>query len=218
MPAPPRWLLAVPDAIRQLTLMPMFGAELVGAARVLRRTDTARAAYPAHAPGGRASPGSGSPCRSMPGVTVPPRWLLAVPDAIRQLEASLGPGPAHAAGRRAAVRGVAGAGGAADADVRGGARRGGARPPAERAPAPAAAEVPGAGRLPRRGAAARAPGVRAADGAAATRFGRRASRRICRTGGRSSTRNGSPGTRRRRRRSSTTGRRTRSRSTRSNAS
>ena len=40
----------------------------------------------------------------------------------------------------------------------------------------------------------------------------------CRTAGRSSTRNGSPATRRRRRRSCTTGRRTRSRSTRSNAS
>ena len=67
MPAPPRWLLAVPDAIRQLEkldrdlltrrdveklfgvsraraaqLMPMFGAELVGAARVLRRTELLR--------------------------------------------------------------------------------------------------------------------------------------------------------------------------------
>ena len=40
----------------------------------------------------------------------------------------------------------------------------------------------------------------------ATRSGRRGSRRICRTGGRSSTRSRSPGTRRRRRRSSTTGR------------
>ena len=63
MPAPPRWLLAVPDAIRQLEtldrdlltrrdverllgvsraraaqLMRTFGAELVGASRVLRRT------------------------------------------------------------------------------------------------------------------------------------------------------------------------------------
>ena len=53
---------------------------------------------------------------------------------------------------------------------------------------------------------------------AATRSGRRGSRRICRTGGRSSTRSRSPGTRRRRRRSSTTGRRTRSPSTRSSAS
>ncbi len=67
MPAPPRWLLAVPDAVRQLEkldrdlltrrdvewlfgvsraraaqLMPMFGAELVGAARVLRRTELLR--------------------------------------------------------------------------------------------------------------------------------------------------------------------------------
>ena len=67
MPAPPRWLLAVPDAIRQLEaldrdlltrrdverlfgvsraraaqLMPMFGAELVGAARVLRRSELLR--------------------------------------------------------------------------------------------------------------------------------------------------------------------------------
>ena len=48
--------------------------------------------------------------------------------------------------------------------------------------------------------------------------GRRGSRHTCRTEGRSSTRSGSPGTRRRRRRSSTTGRRTRSPSTRSNAS
>ena len=63
MPAPPRWLLTVPDAIRQLEaldrdlltrrdverlfgvsraraaqLMRTFGAELVGASRVLRRT------------------------------------------------------------------------------------------------------------------------------------------------------------------------------------
>ena len=67
MPAPPRWLLAVPDAVRQLEaldrdlltrrdveklfgvsraraaqLMPMFGAELVGAARVLRRSELLR--------------------------------------------------------------------------------------------------------------------------------------------------------------------------------
>ena len=67
MPAPPRWLLAVPDAIRQLEaldrdlltrrdverlfgvsraraaqLMPMFGAELVGASRVLRRSELLR--------------------------------------------------------------------------------------------------------------------------------------------------------------------------------
>ena len=48
-----------------------------------------------------------------------------------------GPGPAHAARRGAAVRGVAGAGGAADADVRGGARRGVACPSADRAPAAA---------------------------------------------------------------------------------
>ena len=53
---------------------------------------------------------------------------------------------------------------------------------------------------------------------AATRFGRRGSRRICRTGGRSNTRSGSPRTHPRRRRSSTTGRRTRSPSTRSSAS
>ena len=67
MPAPPRWLLAVPDAVRQLEaldrdlltrrdverlfgvsraraaqLMRTFGAELVGAARVLRRTELLR--------------------------------------------------------------------------------------------------------------------------------------------------------------------------------
>ena len=67
MPAPPRWLLAVPDAIRQLEalerdlltrrdveklfgvsraraaqLMRTFGAELTGYARVLRRTDLLR--------------------------------------------------------------------------------------------------------------------------------------------------------------------------------
>ena len=67
MPAPPRWLLAVPDAVRQLEkldrdlltrrdlerllgvsraraaqLMRTFGAELVGAARVLRRTEFLR--------------------------------------------------------------------------------------------------------------------------------------------------------------------------------
>ena len=67
MPAPPRWLLAVPDAVRQLEaldrdlltrrdveklfgvsraraaqLMPMSGAELVGAARVLRRSELLR--------------------------------------------------------------------------------------------------------------------------------------------------------------------------------
>ena len=67
MPAPPRWLLAVPDAIRQVEaldrdlltrrdverlfgvsraraaqLMRTFGAELVGAARVLRRTEFLR--------------------------------------------------------------------------------------------------------------------------------------------------------------------------------
>ena len=67
MPAPPRWLLAVPDAIRQLEkldrdlltrrdveklfgvsraraaqLMRTFGAELVGASRVLRRTELLR--------------------------------------------------------------------------------------------------------------------------------------------------------------------------------
>ena len=53
---------------------------------------------------------------------------------------------------------------------------------------------------------------------AATRSGRRASRRICRTEVRSSTRNRLPAMRRRGRRSCTTGRRTRSRSTRSNAS
>ena len=48
--------------------------------------------------------------------------------------------------------------------------------------------------------------------------GRRGSRRICRTGGRSNTPSGSPAMRRPRRRSSTTGRRTRSASTRSSAS
>ena len=107
MPAPPRWLLAVPDAIRQLEkldrdlltrrdveklfgvsraraaqLMPMFGAELVGAARVLRRSELLRQlrkyraagrlprrGAAARAPGVRApprrgSPGSGSWCRS----------------------------------------------------------------------------------------------------------------------------------------------------------
>ena len=53
---------------------------------------------------------------------------------------------------------------------------------------------------------------------AATRSGRRGSRRICRMGGRSNTRSRSPGTPPRRRRSSTTGRRTRSPSTRSSAS
>ena len=67
MPAQPRWLLAVPDAIRQLEaldrdlltrrdverlfgvsraraaqLMRTFGAELVGASRVLRRTELLR--------------------------------------------------------------------------------------------------------------------------------------------------------------------------------
>ena len=67
MPAKPRWLLAIPDAIRQLEaldrdlltrrdveklfgvsraraaqLMRTFGAELVGAARVLRRTELLR--------------------------------------------------------------------------------------------------------------------------------------------------------------------------------
>ena len=67
MPATPRWLLAVPDAIRQLEaldrdlltrrdverlfgvsraraaqLMRTFGAELVGASRVLRRTELLR--------------------------------------------------------------------------------------------------------------------------------------------------------------------------------
>ena len=67
MPAKPRWLLAIPDAIRQLEaldqdlltrrdverlfgvsraraaqLMRMFGAELAGYARVLRRTDLLR--------------------------------------------------------------------------------------------------------------------------------------------------------------------------------
>ena len=67
MPAPPRWLLAVPDAIRQLEaldrdlltrrdveqlfgvsraraaqLMPMSGAELVGAELVLRRSELLR--------------------------------------------------------------------------------------------------------------------------------------------------------------------------------
>ena len=55
-------------------------------------------------------------------------------------------------------------------------------------------------------------------GPAATRSGRRGSRRICRMGGRSNTRSRSPGTPPRRRRSSTTGRRTRSPSTRSSAS
>ena len=67
MPAPPQWLLAVPDAIRQLEkldrdlltrrdveklfgvsraraaqLMRTFGAEIVGAARVLRRSELLR--------------------------------------------------------------------------------------------------------------------------------------------------------------------------------
>ena len=67
MPAPPRWLLAVPDAVRQLEkldrdlltrrdverlfgvsraraaqLMPMFGAELAGSSRVLRRAELLR--------------------------------------------------------------------------------------------------------------------------------------------------------------------------------
>ena len=71
MPAPPRWLLALPDAIRQLeTLdrdlltrrdverlfgvsraraaqrMRTFGAELVGASRVLRRTALLRQLRP----------------------------------------------------------------------------------------------------------------------------------------------------------------------------
>ena len=50
------------------------------------------------------------------------------------------------------------------------------------------------------------------------RAGRRGSRRICQTGGPSSTPSRSPGTRRRRRRSSTTGRRTPLRSTRLSAS
>ena len=96
MPATPRWLLAVPDAIRQLEtldrdlltrrdmerlfgvsraraaqLMRTFGAELVGASRVLRRTEAPAAAAEvpaagrvprrggtAHAPGGRAPPGA----------------------------------------------------------------------------------------------------------------------------------------------------------------
>ena len=96
MPAPPRWLLALPDAIRQLEtldrdlltrrdmerlfgvsraraaqLMRTFGAELVGASRVLRRTALLRQLRPyrqraagrgrggaAHAPGGRAPPGA----------------------------------------------------------------------------------------------------------------------------------------------------------------
>ena len=107
MPAPPRWLLAVPDAVRQLEkldrdlltrrdlerllgvsraraaqLMRTFGAELVGAARVLRRTEFLRPAaeVPGSGPpsaarssgarawcpssGRRGSPGSGSRCRS----------------------------------------------------------------------------------------------------------------------------------------------------------
>ena len=67
MPAPPRWLLAVPDAVRQLErldrdlltrrdlerllgvsraraaqLMRTFGAELAGSSRVLRRADLLR--------------------------------------------------------------------------------------------------------------------------------------------------------------------------------
>ena len=95
MPAPPRWLLTVPDSIRQLEalerdlltrrdverlfgvsraraaqLMRTFGAELVGASRVLRRTAllrqlrtvpaagrVPRRGGAAHAPGGRAPPG-----------------------------------------------------------------------------------------------------------------------------------------------------------------
>ena len=67
-------------------------------------------------------------------------------------------------------------------------------------------QAPGGGR----GAAGRRP--------AATHVGRQESRRICRTGGRSNTCSGSPGTPRRRRRSSTTGRRTQSPSTRLSAS
>ena len=53
---------------------------------------------------------------------------------------------------------------------------------------------------------------------AATRSGRRGSRRLCRMAGRSNTRSRSPGTPPRRRRSATIGRRTRSPSTRSSAS
>ena len=85
----------------------------------------------------------------------PPRWLLAVPDAIRQLE-KLDRDLLTRRDVEKLFRRLAGAGGAADADVRGGARRGGARPPAERAPAPAP-EVPGSG--PR--SAARSSGARA---------------------------------------------------------
>ena len=66
------------------------------------------------------------------------------------------PGLADAPGRGTAVRGFAGAGGAADADVRGGVRRLLARPPAD-GPLAAAAEVPGHGPP----SAARSSGVRA---------------------------------------------------------
>ena len=96
-------------------------------------------------------------------------------------------GPGAGAGsvvlsRVCVCRGLAGAGGAADADVRGGARRGGACPSADRAPA-AAAEVPAAGRVPRRGGAAHAPGGRAPPGAAHRDPGRGAPAREARLSG-----------------------------------
>ena len=80
-----------------------------------------------------------------------PRWLLAIPDAIRQLEGL----DRDLLTRRDVERlfGVSRARAAQLMDVRGGARRLLARPPAD-GPLAAAAEVPDTGRLPRRGAAA----------------------------------------------------------------
>ena len=66
-----------------------------------------------------------------------PRWLLAIPDAIRQLEALDRPGPLTRRDRRAALRRLASPGGDAHADLRGRDDRRPANAPENTAPPPA---------------------------------------------------------------------------------
>ena len=82
-----------------------------------------------------------------------PRWLLAIPDAIRQLEA-LDRDLLTRRDRRTALRRLARPGGDAHADLRGRDDRPPANAPENTAPPPAP-DTPGAGRLPRRSDARR---------------------------------------------------------------
>ena len=93
-----------------------------------------------------ATPAEGEQGRRVP---AKPRWLLAIPDAITQLEA-LDPRPPHPPRPRAALRRLEGARHAADDDLRRRPDRAPADPAARHAPAPAS-PAPDRGRLPRRG-------------------------------------------------------------------